>query len=313
MRIVFFGSGSFALPSLQALADSHHQVLAAVTQPPRPAGRGSKLRPTTIASAARAGQMKLIEAEQVNDPDLVDRIAALAPDVEVVVEFGQKILAPMRSAARLEAFNLHASLLPALRGAGPVNWAIIRGHRTTGVTTFRLVDRMDAGPIYLQQATEIEPTETAGDLRTRLADLGAQLVLETLGQMAGDWVEPIPQDAAAATQAPRLTKDDGRIDFDRPAEEIRGRINGTYPWPGAHVRFVSAQRSKPLDVVLARADSQGESLARSPGAVDAEGRVATGDGTVQILQIKPAGKRLMDWKDFANGYRVSQADRFETR
>ncbi len=313
MRIVFFGSGSFALPSLQALVSSHHQVLAVVTQPPRPAGRGSKLRPTVIASSARAAQIEVIEAEQVNDPNLVDRIAALAPDVEVVVEFGQKILSPMRAAARLEAFNLHASLLPALRGAGPVNWAIIRRHQNTGVTTFRLVDRMDAGPIYLQQATPIQPTETAGELRARLADLGAELVLETLGQMAGDWVEPTPQDSADATHAPRLSKADGQVDFRLPAEEIRGRINGTYPWPGAHAQFVSAERSKPLDVVLARADSRPEPVDRSPGSVDVEGRVATGDGTLRILQVKPAGKRLMDWKDFANGYRVSQADRFETQ
>ncbi|MFP4355292.1 MAG: methionyl-tRNA formyltransferase [Phycisphaerae bacterium] len=312
MRVIFFGSGSFALPTLQALCGSSHQVAAVITQPPRPAGRGTRLRPTLIASAARAAGLEVHEAENVNCPDLVQRVGDIEPDVEVVVEFGQKILAPMRQAAKFEAFNLHGSLLPQLRGAGPVNWAIIRGYETTGVTTFRLVDRMDAGPIYLTRQVAIGRRETAEQLRLRLAELGAQLVLETLGQMSANWSEPSEQDEDQATHAPRLSREDGRLDFAEPADALRCRINGTYPWPGAHARFISQQRSGPIDVVLARADSDDQPLDAPAGTVDPQHRIATGKGSLEILEIKPAGKRLMDWKDFANGYRVRPGDRFET-
>jgi methionyl-tRNA formyltransferase len=309
MRVALFGSGSFALPVLQAIQESKHELIAVVTQPPRPAGRGGKLRPTLIAEHCRRTGIEPLECPDVNDPAVVSDMAALAADVHCVVEFGQKVLAPMRKTARLEAFNLHASLLPRLRGAAPINWALIRGRDATGVTTFRLVDRMDAGPIYLKRSTPIEPTETAGELKQRLASLGTELVMETLGQLAAGWIEPTEQDESAATRAPRLSKADGRLDFTEPARALRCRIHGTYPWPGAQAIY-APREGKECRVVIARAREIEAQASGPPGEVADDLTVNAGSGRLEIIEIKPAGKRCMGWKDFVNGHRVAAGDRF---
>jgi len=180
MRIVFCGSGAFAAPALRAVVAAGHEVAAIVTQPSRPSGRGGKLTPTPLAQAAHQLQLDVHEFENVNAPQAIETVSAARPDVIVVVDFGQFVRAGVRGCARLGAFNLHGSLLPELRGAAPVNWAIIRGYRRTGVTTFDLVDKMDAGGIYLQAAVGVNLDETAEQLRARLADVGADLVCRTL-------------------------------------------------------------------------------------------------------------------------------------
>jgi methionyl-tRNA formyltransferase len=311
MRVVFFGSSDFALPVLQAICESHHDVEAVVTQPPRPAGRGGHVRPTVVQTHAQQAGLECIACPDVNDPAVVEQVARLKSDVLCVVEFGQKILEPMRKTAPLEAFNLHASLLPALRGAAPINWAIIRGHAETGVTTFRLVDRMDAGPVFLRRQTPIDPSETAGDLKARLAKLGAALTLETLGQLSAGWISPEPQDEARSTRAPRLSKSDGHLEWDQDARALCCRIHGTNPWPGAQGLYVPRQ-GKSRRVTIARAQvTDGQSHDR-PGTLGDDLGVQTGQGRLRILEIKPAGKKLMAWADFVNGYRAAPGDRFDS-
>ncbi len=309
MRVLFCGSGTFALLSLRSISESGHEVVAVITQPARPVGRSSKPRPTPIALAAADSALDVKEWADINSSEAVNEIRQIAPDVICVVDFGQLIKAPVRSSAAVGAFNLHASLLPELRGAAPINWAIIRGHRRTGVTTFSLVDRMDAGPIYAQDQMDISPNETAEELRERLAGMGAELVCRTLELLGSGPIAGQPQDESKASAAPRLKKADGLIDFSRPAEQIRNLIHGTWEWPGAQGSFRRTD-GRTVNVIIARASVEPGATDAAPGTLDAELCVATGDGRLRIEQIKPTGKRLMRWEDFVNGYHPSVGDRF---
>jgi len=239
MRVVFCGSGTFAVPTLRAILDSTHEVTGVVTQPPRRAGRGGGMRPTPAAELARGAGLALLEPPDVNDEAAVAAVREMRPDAICVAEFGQMLRPAVRGTAPLGAFNVHASLLPELRGAAPVNWAIIRGYAATGVTTFSLVDRMDAGPIYMRKQTPVQPGETAEQLRKRLAELGAEAACETLGLLADGRAQPVEQDGARATLAPRLVKADGLIDWSAPAEVVANRIHGTWPWPGGRTANTS--------------------------------------------------------------------------
>ncbi|MGC9455838.1 MAG: methionyl-tRNA formyltransferase [Phycisphaerae bacterium] len=311
MRLIFCGSGTFAVPTLRALAESQHELACVVTQPPRPAGRSRKCRPTPVAEAAGELQLDVCEFEDINSAEAVEHMRQAGAEAICVVDYGQFIARPVRELTPRGAFNLHASLLPKLRGAAPINWAIIRGHRQTGVTTFAIVREMDAGPIYLQRTTDIEPHETAEELRDRLAAMGAEVVLETVGLLTGGWAQPAEQDHSAATHAPRLKKTDGVIDFSADAESIRNLIHGTCPWPGGQAEFQGEHKGR-LRVVLARAAVEEDTAGEQPGTVCDDLSVATGRGRLSVEAIKPAGGRLMQWRDFVNGYRVQRGDRFET-
>jgi methionyl-tRNA formyltransferase len=319
MRIVFCGSGSLAVPSLWQVPAAGHQVAGVVTQPARPAGRGGRLRATPVAEAARAAGMEILETPKINSPDSIAWIARRAPDVLVVIDFGQMIRQAARSAARLDAINLHASMLPDLRGAAPVNWAILRGYTKTGISTFSLLDKLDAGPIYVQEELDIRPEETAEELRARCAEAGAAAVLLTLRAIEAG-VRPSPQDESRVTLAPLLHKSDGIIDWTEPARAIRNRVHGAWPWPGGQATF-RRRHGPEAQVILARAAAE----ARRPATFDGPEKdggdlagildgdlcaVAGGGGRVRVLQIKPAGGRLMDWRDFVNGYRAMPGDRF---
>jgi len=308
MRVLFCGSGTLAVPSLRAVQAGGHEVVGVVTQPARPAGRGGRPRPTPVAEAAAELGLPCAAWKNINSPDVLGEIGQLNPDVICVADFGQFISRPVRQAARLGAFNLHASLLPELRGAAPVNWAIIRGFRRTGVTTFSLVDRMDAGGVYARLETHISPDETAEELGARLAQLGASLVCRTLELLAGGQARTQEQDESKATLAPRLKKTDGRIDFSAPAETVRNLIHGTWPWPGGQASFIRKD-GREVRVTIARASVEPGEALDQPGTFDGELFVSTGKGRLKIRQIRPAGRRLMAWEDFVNGYRVSQGDR----
>jgi len=313
MRVVFLGSGGVGVPSVGAIADSAHELTLVVTQPARPAGRGGKLRRTPAAEAAAARGVDVLECPDVNAPEAIEAIQAAKPDVLCVVDFGQMIGQAVRELAPHQTFNLHGSILPALRGAAPINWAIINGDRRTGLTTFRVVGPMDAGPIYLTCETDIRPDETAEDLKARLGPLGAQLVCETLDLLASGQDEPREQDHSLKTLAPKLTKADGRLDFAADAVSIRNRIHGTWPWPGGQARLQRAG-GKTVDVVIARAAvaEAGGAGQDAPGAFTDDLAVQTGQGRLEIIEIKPAGKKLMPFADFVNGYRVAPGDRFVT-
>ena len=332
MRVAFCGSGGFAGPSLRAIVEAGHSVSAVITQPARPSGRGGKLTATPLAQVAREPNLNIsniFEFENVNDPACVQAIGSTTPDVIVVVDFGQFIRVAARATAPLGAFNLHGSLLPELRGAAPVNWAIIRGHRQTGVTTFNLVDKMDAGAIYLQAATDINPDETTDQLRLRLADIGAKLVCQTIDLLASGKGLGQAQDESKVTLAPQLTRADGLIDWSAPAREIRNRIHGVWPWPAGHTVFLRKDGTA-MPVLIARckvaaADGGGSSqsaplhqghedaASSQAGTLDKDLTVICGpDGCdkLAIVEIQPAGKRLMAWRDFCNGYRAAAGDKF---
>jgi methionyl-tRNA formyltransferase len=287
-----------------------------------------------VATACGVAACEAWECENINDPSAVGRLADARADVMVVADFGQFIKAPARAAMRVDAINLHGSLLPELRGAAPINWAIIRGYKTTGVTTFSLVGAMDAGDVYLQESLAIDPAWTAQELREQLAGVGAGVVGRTLDLLVGGQAVRRAQDHAKATLAPILKKGDGIVDWSQDATAIRNRIHGCWPWPGAQSVFVRADGHE-TPVTIARAEviehgtvagraedmpavatagggmAPGAGVQLMPGAVTADLAVATGHGgTLRLLELKPAGKRLMAWRDFVNGHRVAEGDRF---
>ena len=309
MRILFCGSGEFAIGTLRAILARGHDVVDVITQPARRGGRGGHLRATPLSEAAGQLGLTVRERENINTDQNVDAIRRGAPDVICVVAFGQLIRKCVRQTARLDTINLHASLLPALRGAAPINWAIIRGLRHTGVSVFSLVDRMDAGEVYLQGETDISPDETAEELGRRLATIGADTMCDTLDMLAAGDAKGQPQDESAATTAPRMNKSDGIIDWSADAEVIRNLVHGTWPWPGGRSVF-SPSGGRTVPVTIARASVEGGQASRPPGQLDADLCVAAGGGRVRICQIKPAGGQMMDWCDFVNGYRARQGDTF---
>jgi len=309
MRVIFCGSGDFALPTFQALETSGHELVGVVTQPPRRAGRGGALRATIIEQAARAANLDIYPCKNINDDEALAYLRRKTPDVICVVEFGQFLRAPARQMARYGAVNLHGSLLPALRGAAPVNWAILQGLSKTGVTTFSLVDKMDAGPVFLRAELPIHPDERAGELRPRLAALGAETMLQTLEAIQAG-LHPKPQDDSQAGFAPMLKKSDGFLDFRIPAEHIVWKVRGLWPWPGARAVFGHA-KGKAIAVTITRARTAEGPARNAPGVLDEDLCVSTFQGRVEIVEIQPAGKRVMSWRDFTHGYRVAPGDAFE--
>lgn len=308
MRVVFCGSGDFALPTFRALAASEHEIVGVITPPARRAGRGGDLRPTLIEREARQRGYCVHPTENINAEESLAQLRRLAPDILCVVEFGQFLRAPVRHLPPYGAVNLHGSLLPALRGAAPVNWALLRGFRTTGVTTFLIVDAMDAGPIFLQEELEIGPEERAGELRARLAERGAGTMLRTL-EAIRNGLSPRPQDDSLASFAPLLRKSDGFLDFRIPAEHVVWKVRGLWPWPGARAVFGRAG-GKALPVTICRARVADGPARTAPGVLDEDLCVSTTMGRVAIVELQPAAKREMSWRDFVNGYRVAPGDAF---
>ncbi len=233
MRIVFLGSGAFAAPSFEALLGEGHEVAALVTQPDRAKGRGRALASPPLKPLAESRGVAVLQPVRVRHPDVVEVLRNLRPEILVVVAYGQILPRTLLEMAPRGAVNVHASLLPRYRGAAPIQWAIVRGEAETGVTTMLLDEGLDTGPTLLQQATPIEAEETAGALGARLARLGARLLIETLAGLESGALRPTPQDDAHATLAPIIRKDDGRIDWTRPAIDIARRVRGFDPWPGA--------------------------------------------------------------------------------
>ncbi|MBM4018669.1 MAG: methionyl-tRNA formyltransferase [Planctomycetes bacterium] len=314
MRIVFAGSGTFGLPTLRALVEGGQEVALIVTQPDRPAGRGQAVRVGAVSWFAREQDIPLIQPEDINASAAVRRIRKAAPDLLLVIAFGQKIGPALLALPRHGAINLHASLLPKYRGAAPVNWAIINGETETGLTVIDMTEQIDAGDILGQRATVIEPDETAGELADRLSKLGARLVTEVIREIPLEEVGRRRQNENQATPAPRLKKTDGLIDWNRPAAEVHNRIRGVTPWPGAYTHLAAGAGKPPLRIVVARsrladAAARGEPgtvLAATPEGID----VAAARGSVRLVEVTPAGKRPMSAADLARGYRVKPGSRF---
>ncbi|MGE5296065.1 MAG: methionyl-tRNA formyltransferase [Solirubrobacterales bacterium] len=311
MNIVYLGTGEFGLPCLDAIQASRHFLALVVTQPPTPVGRGRRLSPSPVAHWAETHAAPFVETDNVNSPEMLARIAENHPDAIVVIAFGQKIGRELVEMPAKLAINVHSSLLPKFRGAGPINWAILRGETETGVSIITLADRMDAGDILAQAKTSIGALETAGELHDRLAQLAAPLLIETLDKIESDAATFTRQDEFLATKAPKLKKSDGFLDFSEPAYVLADKIRGLWPWPGSAANFVSTETGKTTRIALALAEViWGEKPpAETPGTFDEDLNVICGEGKLAIHKIKPAGSGLMSFKAFINGWHVRPGDR----
>lgn len=311
MRIVFWGTPEFAVPSLRALQEEGHLVVAVVTMPDRPAGRGRRPRKSAVKLEAEAEGIEVLQPENPNAPEFLERLRELEPDLSVVVAYGAILSEELVDLPRLGSVNVHASLLPELRGAGPVNWAIIRGHEHSGVTIMRVVPELDAGPILYRVESRFPPDVTAGQLGQQLSEMGAAALVEALAQMEAGTLPEVDQDDARATYAPKLDRETARLDWSLSAEELDRWIRGCDPWPAAWTTLdgeaVQLFRPSPL------AEESPEDAA--PGTVvraDAKHGlgVATGDGLLDIGEVKPAGSRRMEAAAWIAGRGVAAGDRF---
>ncbi len=305
MKVLFYGTPEFALPTLEALLE-HHQVGGVVTQPDRPAGRGQRVTASPVKRHAEAARLPVLQPSRLRDPEWPARLSALGAEVAVVVAFGQILPKVVLDVPPRGSINVHASLLPRYRGAAPIAWALIRGEAETGVTTFLMDERMDTGPVLLQERVPIEPEETAEELAARLSHLGARLLLKTLEQL--DTLTPIPQRHELATLAPRLTKEDGILDLSEPAQALVNRIRGCTPWPGA---TADGPRGK---LLIWRAVALDEPASAEPGALvrskSGALALATGAGLLLPLKVQPENRRIIAWHDFLRGARMDPGARF---
>lgn len=307
LRIAFLGNDPWSVPSLEALARSRHDVVGVVTRVPRPGRRGQGPAPTPVAEAARTLGLPLAEVETVKSGPGFEAFAAAAPDVLAVVAYGEILPAGVLNVPTIAPVNVHFSLLPLLRGASPVQTALLLGMDETGVTTIRMDAGMDTGPILRRREEPISEDDDAGSLGGRLARIGGELLVETVDDLSAGRVTPVPQDDTRATFAPKLGPADRRLDWNEPAPVLVNRVRAFSPAPGATATF----RGKALKVLRARAvEGSGQ-----PGAiveVDEDGFVvATAEGGFRPLEVAPAGGRRMSAADFARGHRPARGERLE--
>ena len=305
MKAIFLGTPEFAVPTLERMIAAKHHVMEVVTQPDRPSGRKQTLTPSPVKLAALRHRIPVYQPERIRRPEAAEHLRALAPDVMVVVGYGQIIPQSVIDIPPYGIINVHASLLPELRGAAPIQWSVARGYEQTGVTTMRIDAGLDTGDILGRWETEIDPDETAPELSARLAEAGADLLVKTLMSMGHGLVRPEPQDDSKATLAPILKKEDGRIEWRNAAKQIHNQIRGLQPWPGAYTSF----RGQSLHLWRSRLDSRKWGL--PPGAlVHKEGVFAVGgDGaSLELIEVQLEGRKRMPAQVFANGHRLTQND-----
>ena len=308
MNIVFMGSPDFAVPTLKKLLASDHNLSAIVTQPDRPKGRGRAVSPPPVKVCALSSDVPILQPEKASDPGFIAAIREMQPDLLAVVAYGQILKQELLDIPKHFCMNVHSSLLPKYRGAAPINRAVINGDAETGVTTMKMALKMDAGDILLVSRLAIDPADTAQTVHDRLAELGADLTLKTIEQLEKGELQPISQNESEVTFAPKLSKEDGLIDWSRCAEEINNLIRGVQPWPGAY----SFLKGKRIRIWKAEVLS-GEESKRAGAVIKAtsEGiEVQTGKGRINILEMQPEGKKRLDVKSFLLGNAVEAGDAF---
>ena len=314
LRVVFFGTPAFAVPALDALLASTHAVVAVVSQPDRPRGRGQRPSDAPIKARALASGLPLLQPATLKDAGFLSALSGFDADIGGVAAYGKILSDAVLATPRLGMVNVHASLLPQYRGAAPVHRAVIAGARETGVTIIRLVAALDAGPMLASLSRPIGDEETSQDVERDLASLGAALLVSTLDRLAAGHVTETAQDAAAATYAPRLTKEDGSIDWSRSARDIHNLVRGLHPWPRAYTSLdgdrLIVHRSSPF--VYQNDQSQLPSGAVALARGD-QLHVATGAGALGILEIQPEGRRVMSVREFLAGHPLKVGDRFAPR
>jgi methionyl-tRNA formyltransferase len=305
MRVVFIGTGEIGVPTLRALQESEHELVALVTQPDKPAGRKQKIEPPPIKRAIGNTHLPVLQPARIKDQESLEQIGAQQPDVIVVIAYGQILPPALLAIPRLACLNLHASLLPRWRGAAPIQAAIAAGDAVTGITVMYMNEGLDTGDILLQKQIEILPADTGGTVHDRLGQIAPESLLESLKYLARGVAPRIKQDEARATHAPKLNRESGRIDWSEPAETIERKVRAFDPWPGAFMTLtdVSGKASK---LKIFRAEVLGQKA--KPGELrcfDAE-RVVVGTGTyaLSLQEVQLEGKRRMSAGEFLRGYRL---------
>ena len=305
MRAIFLGTPQFAVPTLERLIAAGHEIALVVTQPDRPKGRGNSLAMPPVKECALRHGLEVFQPERVRRPEAVERLRALAPEIMVIVGYGQIIPQTILDIPPRGILNVHASLLPKYRGAAPIQWAIANGEAETGVTIMRIDAGLDTGDMLAKAATSVSPGETAIDIAPRLAEMGAHLLVDTLANL--DRITPEKQDSSAATYAPILKKEDGLIDWSLPAREIDNRVRGFQPWPGAYSTF----RGHKLHVW--RSTVTDHRSPYPPGCLALEHRrlyAASGDGLfLELQEVQLEGRKRLPGDVFANGARLEAHER----
>jgi len=303
LRIVFMGTAAFALPAMKAVAAAE-ELIAIVTQPDRPRGRGRELAPPLVKTLALDLGLSVLQPERVKDPLFIAQLRELEPELIVVAAFGQILPAAVLDLPPLGCVNVHPSLLPKYRGAAPINWAIIKGETRTGVSIYRMDQGMDTGPLLLTREVEIGADETAEELGKRLAEIGGELVKEAIKGLKQGTLKPMPQDEKGASYAPLFKKTDGLIPWHEAAAQIRNRIRGMVPWPVAY----TAWQGKMLKIYKGRIGGNtgfpGEII-----AVDSGIEVASGTGSIFIEELQIEGGKRIGWQEFVRGHRLTPGER----
>jgi methionyl-tRNA formyltransferase len=311
VKILFWGTPEFAVPSLRALGEEGHNVVGVVTQPDRPAGRGRELRASAVKQEAVDEGFPILDPKSARDPDFLEQIDGLGAELSVVVAYGQILSSEALNVPTLGSVNLHASLLPSLRGAAPINWSIVRGDDVTGVTVMRMVEQMDAGPILFQTEEPIRPDETASDLGMRLSEVGAEALVEALLLLEAGMIEEREQDEAPATYALKLNRAGARIDWDRQSISVSNFVRGMDAIPGAW----SELEGQPVKLYRPTARPEVIPEARPGTIVEADRNegllVATGEGAVRFQEVQPPGKRRIDAGAWILGRGATAGQRFE--
>ncbi len=310
MKLVFMGTPDFAVPSLDILAQSPHDVVAVVTAPDKPRGRGRKVQPTPVKQRALDLGLRVLQPESMRDAGFREELASLRPDVIVVVAF--RILPrEVFTIPSGGSFNLHASLLPRYRGAAPINWALIKGEKETGVTTFFLEEKVDTGNIILQKRVPVPPDMTAGELHDVLMRVGAEAVMETVNRIDAGTVALQPQDASQATPAPKLFRETCRIDWTKSADALHDFIRGLSPYPGAWTMLDSRE----MKILRSKRVEEPLPVALGPGELAVTGKevllCGTGSGALEIRELKAQGSRMMTAGEYLRGHPIEPGARFQ--
>lgn len=309
MRIVFMGTPEFAVPSLRALLDNGYEVVGAITQPDRPAGRGHKLTPCPVKLLAQERGVQVFQFEKIKAQEGVECLRTLKPDLVVTAAFGQLLSPEILSIPRYGTVNVHASLLPKYRGSAPINWCILNGEKVAGVTTMLTDIGMDTGDMLLKAQTDVGELETAGELTQRLSEIGAKLLIDTLKFYPNGGLKSVPQNEAEASYQPMLTKEMGRIDWTKSAQEISCQVRGLNPWPCAYTENGDGR----LKIYLARPCAA--EAAAEPGTVAVSGakeglKIACGEGWLEVLEMQAPNAKRMSAKAYLQGKRIEIGTKF---
>jgi methionyl-tRNA formyltransferase len=308
LRIVFFGTPEFAVPTLEALLASRHHVAGVVTRPDRPRGRGQRLRPSPVKEVAEANRLRLLQPERLREESFIHALGDLNADLGVVAAYGKILTDTVLLTPRLGLLNVHASLLPKYRGAAPIHRAVMAGEPQTGVTIMRVVRALDAGPTILAVSRPIGPEETSVEVELDLAHIGADALVKAVDAVSSGTATLTPQDESEATYAPKVQKDDGVIDWSASAEAIHNQIRGLYPWPHARSELSGAP------CLLLESRVEGEGGNGSPGTIIEAGgdnfRVRTGSGVLRIVRLQLQGRRPVSAREFLAGHHHAPGDMF---